>query len=233
MVHEKKVNDREGQYNLVRYRLGTIASISLAWFLLINFLAPAHAEVYFYQGPAGEKLVSDRPPADDDGSYRLLLKRDTLSHAGHILAKRPISDRAPRRFIQYIRTASHRYEVDPALIEAVIQVESAFDPNAVSSKGATGLMQLMKVTAKQYQVKDRFNPKENIFAGVQHIRHLINRFDGQIPLVLAAYNAGATTVEKYNGIPPYPETRRYVTKVLEYHDHFRNTSFRNREHDGR
>lgn len=91
----------------------------------------------------------------------------------------------------------------------------------------------MKATAMQYQIKNRFNPKENIFAGVQHIRYLLNRFDGQIPLVLAAYNAGATTVEKYNGIPPYPETRRYVTKVLGYHDRFRNTSFRNREYGGR
>lgn len=196
-------------------------------FLLLPFmiLHTAHAEVYVYLGPDGERLVSDRPPAGNDGSYQLLSKRDTLSHAGHILANRPISTDRSRRFDQYISAAGGQYNVDPALIEAVIQVESAFNPNAVSKRGATGLMQLMKATASQYQVKDRFNPRENIFAGVKHLRYLLNRFDGQIPLVLAAYNAGATTVEKHRGIPPYPETQRYVTKVLGYHDHFQRTAF--------
>jgi len=185
----------------------------------------ANAEIYIYQGPNGERLISDRPPAEDPGSYHLVTKRDTLSNAGHILAKRPISTGGPTRFKQYIRAAGNQYNVDPALIEAVIQVESAFDPNAVSTKGATGLMQLMKGTANQYNVRNRFNPRENIYAGVKHLRYLLNRFDGEIPLVLAAYNAGATTVEKYNGIPPYPETRRYVIKVLGYHNRYRQNRY--------
>ena len=199
--------------------------ILLFSFCLILITQPLLAEIYIYQGPNGERLISDRPPADDHGSYRLVTKRDTLSNAGHILAKRPISNGGPRRFNQYISAASNQYNVDPALVEAVIQVESAFNPNAVSKKGATGLMQLMKATASQYKVKNRFNPRENIYAGVKHLRYLLNRFDGEIPLVLAAYNAGATTVEKYKGIPPYPETKRYVTKVLGYHDRYRQSRY--------
>ncbi|MFT4712275.1 MAG: soluble lytic murein transglycosylase-like protein [Candidatus Azotimanducaceae bacterium] len=206
-------------------RLGTFLVlrrlIGLVLFVQLTFVQAASAEIYIYQGPNGERLISDRPPTDDKGAYRLVTKRDTLSNAGHILAKRPITNGGPRRFNQFISAAANQYNVDPALIEAVIQVESAFNPNAVSKKGATGLMQLMQGTAKQYKVKNRFNPKENIYAGVKHLRYLLNRFDGEVPLVLAAYNAGATAVDKYNGIPPYPETRRYVTKVLGYHNRYR------------
>ena len=171
------------------------------------------AEIYISRGPNGERLISDRPPHQAD-KYKIIMQRDTLDHAGHILANRPIEIGGPDQFRQYINGASDRFNVEPALIEAVIQVESGFDPNAVSKKGATGLMQLMRQTANQYEVKDRFNPRDNIYAGVAHLSTLIEQYEGEIPLVLAAYNAGGTAVERHNGIPPYPETLHYIDKVM-------------------
>lgn len=184
---------------------------------ILCFTCTAHAEIYFYKGPNGERLISDRPMR----GYQLINKRDSLENAGHILANRPISTGDATRFKSYISAASIEFGIDPALVEAVIQVESGFNPDAVSKKGATGLMQLMLATADQYKVKDRYNPKQNINGGIEHLRKLMDRFNGQIPLVVAAYNAGASVVEKYDGIPPYPETRQYVVKVMNYHNQYR------------
>ncbi len=116
-----------------------------------------------------------------------------------------------------IAAAARRNQIDARLIEAVIQVESGFDPQAVSAKGATGLMQLMWSTAQRYQVRDRFDPRENINAGTRHLKYLLDRFNGDVVLALAAYNAGAGAVERHRGVPPYPETQRYIDKVLTYH----------------
>jgi soluble lytic murein transglycosylase len=119
------------------------------------------------------------------------------------------------RYAKEIREASLRHGVDTALVEAVIRVESAFDPWAVSRKGAMGLMQLMPTTASILGVRDAFNPRENLEGGVRHLRSLIDRFQGNIQLALAAYNAGEEPVRWYRGIPPYPETRAYVRRILE------------------
>lgn len=184
---------------------------------MTQLLWAAHAEIYFSRGPDGERLVSDRPIR----GYRLINQRDTVKDAGFILANRFVPMQGRTRFGSYIRHASHQFGVDPALVEAVIRVESDFDPNAISHKGAAGLMQLMSATADQYHVNDRHNPRENINAGVKHLSKLMDQFDGKIPLVVAAYNAGASAVKKYNGIPPYPETRRYVARVMNFHSYYR------------
>jgi soluble lytic murein transglycosylase-like protein len=181
------------------------------------FVPAANAEVYIYRGPDGERMISDHPLPAGDKDYQLLTRRDTLQDAGHILAKRRVVTGSAREYRFYIDSASERYRIDPALVEAVIEVESGFNPEAVSNRGATGLMQLMRSTAQRYEVNDRFNPRENINAGVRHLSYLMERFDGQVPLALAAYNAGAGSVERYRGIPPFPETRRFVDKVLNYH----------------
>jgi hypothetical protein len=108
------------------------------------------------------------------------------------------------------------------LVKAVIQVESEFDPLAVSSKGAQGLMQLMPFTARRFGVADAFEPRQNIFGGVQYLRVLLDQFRGDVDLALAAYNAGENAVLRHGGIPPYKETRGYVRKV---HDLLGNISF--------
>ena len=106
------------------------------------------------------------------------------------------------------------YGVDPVLVRAVIQVESAFDPQCISQKGARGLMQLMPDTARRYGVRSIFDPEENIRGGVRYLCDLLNMFHNDLPRALAAYNAGENAVLKYAGIPPYAETSMYVTRAL-------------------
>jgi len=189
----------------------------IALLLGLVVVLPAEAKVYIYRGPDGERMVTDHPLPPGDTGYVLLTKRDTLKDAGYILAKKkpPVGTAADYR--AYIRAASRHYKVDPDLVESVVFVESSFNPEAVSKQGASGLMQLMWKTAQRYQVDDRFNPRENIFAGVKHLAFLMKKFDGKLPLVLAAWNAGAGSVERYGGVPPFPETRRFIKKVLAHH----------------
>jgi soluble lytic murein transglycosylase-like protein len=113
-----------------------------------------------------------------------------------------------------IKEAADRYGVAEELIAAVIEAESQFNPRAVSRRGAQGLMQLMPETAATLGVTDPFSPRENIHGGVRHLRSLMDRFDNNIPLALAAYNAGHVAVINHGGIPPYPQTRAYVSKIL-------------------
>jgi soluble lytic murein transglycosylase-like protein len=112
---------------------------------------------------------------------------------------------------------SRQQQLDPALISAIIKAESDFDPDAISRAGAIGLMQLMPATAVRLDVRNPFNPEENIAGGARYLRYLLDRFHGNLPLALAAYNAGATRVEQYNTLPPIHETRRYVKKVLRFY----------------
>lgn len=112
-----------------------------------------------------------------------------------------------------INKFSKRFAIDPVLVKAVIHVESAFRPNAISPKGAQGLMQIMPATAERFGARNVMLPEQNIFVGVKYLRWLLNYFGGQEILALAAYNAGEGAVDKYNGIPPYKETRNYVRKV--------------------
>jgi soluble lytic murein transglycosylase-like protein len=120
-----------------------------------------------------------------------------------------------------IQQASRRYGVESAMIKAIIMAESSYNPRAVSSRGAAGLMQLMPTTADSMGVKDKFDPKHNIDGGVRYFKNLLVRFDGDIRLALAAYNAGAKKVRQYNGIPPYKATRSYINKVFQYYQRYK------------
>jgi soluble lytic murein transglycosylase-like protein len=122
----------------------------------------------------------------------------------------------PAEYEQLIKSSSEKYGVNQSLVRAVIHAESGYNPNAVSRKGASGLMQLMPATAKSLNVADRFNPKDNVDGGVKYLRFLLDTFRGDVSLAVAAYNAGLNKVAKYGGIPPYNETRTYVNRVLSY-----------------
>jgi soluble lytic murein transglycosylase-like protein len=124
-------------------------------------------------------------------------------------------------FAPIILKAANRYEVDPAIIKAIIMAESGYNPNAVSKSGAIGLMQLMPTTARELGVDDIFNPEQNINAGVRYFKQMLKRFDGNTALALAAYNAGSAKVRKYKGIPPYKATKHYIKKVFKYQKIYR------------
>ncbi|NNG00105.1 MAG: transglycosylase SLT domain-containing protein [Desulfobacteraceae bacterium] len=127
--------------------------------------------------------------------------------------------RLPYHFI--IHQAAQKYEVEPSLIRAIIMAESQYFSRAVSKRGAKGLMQLMPVTAKSLGVKDSFDPVDNIHGGTRYFRQLLDRFDQDVTLALAAYNAGSRYVRKYRGIPPFQATKRYISTVIRYHKKFR------------
>jgi soluble lytic murein transglycosylase-like protein len=112
-----------------------------------------------------------------------------------------------------VEQAANRVQVDPQLVHAIIKVESEYDPKAVSRKGAMGLMQLIPETAQRFGVENPFNPKQNIEGGVSYLKHLLNRYGGDLSLSLAAYNAGEGAVERFGGIPSFAETKGYVQKV--------------------
>lgn len=118
-------------------------------------------------------------------------------------------------YADLILSASRKHEMDWKLVAAVMGAESNFNPKAVSSKGALGLMQLMPETARLYRVTDPYDPAQNVDAGVRYLKMLIGRYQGNLNLALAAYNSGEKTVDRYRGIPPYSETRNYVRKVLQ------------------
>ena len=118
----------------------------------------------------------------------------------------------------YVREASRKFGVPAPLIRAVIEVESSGDAHAVSPKGAQGLMQLMPATAAVLGVADPFDPRDNVLAGTRYLRFLLDAFEGDVALALAAYNAGHDAVLRYRGVPPYPETRQYLSRIASQFD---------------
>ncbi len=124
----------------------------------------------------------------------------------------------PKAYRHIIFTKSKKYEIEPSLVYAVIRVESNWDTMALSRSGAKGLMQLMPSTAKELNVKNPFDPEENIDGGIRYLKYLLDKFNGDITLALAAYNAGPNKVRKFRGVPPIKETRRYVKRVLSFYN---------------
>jgi soluble lytic murein transglycosylase-like protein len=146
-------------------------------------------------------------------SLRSLRRAATSSFGGMMFdANTPLSS-VPQRYSPMIADAARTHGVDPRLVAAVVRRESAWNPNAVSHVGAGGLMQLMPATARFLGVTDVFDARQNIFGGTRYLRTLLDTFDGDLDLTLAAYNAGPGAVQKYKGIPPYRETRAYVKAV--------------------
>ena len=176
----------------------------------------------------GDRMVSDGPFAETKeqlGGYYLIEVQNldqALEWAGKCPGartgtatewrRRPESSRRPHG--ADIREIAERYGVSETLVRAIVRAESGFDPAAVSPKGAGGLMQLMPQTASALGVVDRFDPRENVTGGVRHLRYLLDRYRGSVPMALAAYNAGERPVDAHGGIPPYPETQQYVRRVM-------------------
>jgi soluble lytic murein transglycosylase-like protein len=188
--------------------------------------ATAAADIYTYTDANGVMHFSNRP--SNDGRFKMYLKAPE-GRAKSIAAIIPVgpSDASASRFTRYdtwIRQAATLYQIPEELVRAVIKCESDYDPRAVSRTGAQGLMQLMPQTALRMQVRDAFDPRENIFGGTRYLRILANTFNGDIVLTIAGYNAGEGAVMRYGGIPPYEETQGYVTHVLTYYQRYRASS---------
>lgn len=154
---------------------------------------------------------------DSAGTFRFTNRKTSSPEYKVFLVFKEIMRRCPNvkkeKILELARLYSRKHNLDERLVQAVIQVESGYDTGAVSSAGAEGLMQIMPATQKDLGVTNSFDPAENIEAGIRYLRQMMNRF-GTVELGLAAYNAGPSNVEKYKGIPPFDETKRYVKKVM-------------------
>lgn len=157
-------------------------------------------------------------PMDLGDEITVRVSNDTLVRISH----RFIKGYKANKYERFINLYGVKYNVDPHLIRAVIRTESAFNPKAVSKKGAQGLMQLMPGTSKALKVRDPFDPRQNIEGGTRYLRSLLTRFSEDTQLALAAYNAGPTAVKREKGIPRYRETQNYVKKVLRYYNEYKN-----------
>ena len=182
--------------------------------LLVLFLAtPGLADVYVYKDKQGVLTFTNVPTHQ---GFRRVIREGNARFSSPGLSA--------NSYEGLIRSASSRHNVDPDLIRAVIKVESDFDSSARSHKGATGLMQLMPETGRLHNVEDLYDPSANIEGGVRHLKLLLGKYQGDLELSLAAYNAGIKAVEKHGGIPPFAETRDYVRRVLRYYQTYRGDS---------
>ena len=178
----------------------------------------AHAEILVMQGPNGRLLITNL--GTRSGYHVIARHREFYGSSG--LGLRAAVGGDPARFEDAVREAAVRYALEASLVKAVIRAESNFDPTAISPKGAMGLMQLMPDTARMHQVRDAFDPTQNITGGARHLRYLMDRYEGKLDLVLAAYNAGTKPVDDAHGIPRIAETQEYVRRVRLFHAIYRN-----------
>ena len=209
----------------------SVAAVAFAW---AAWAVPAHAEIVFLTSGRtlsvkghqiqGDSIVLSLRTGGEVTCDRSLIEKIVQDEVPYPEPAAEAADAAaaqsqPSGLLQstpygeIISALSEAHGVDPLLVRALIQVESNYEARARSRKGAMGLMQLMPSTAREYKVRNPFDPKTNIEAGIKHLKSLIDRFDG-VELALAAYNAGEGAVAKFNGIPPYRETRKYVSRIL-------------------
>jgi len=173
---------------------------------LLAGISPADADIYRYVDANGRVQFTDTPT---HGSWNIYHKERSSAGSVH------------HSYLDIIRRHANSYSLEEALVKAVIKVESDYQPRIVSKKGAQGLMQLIPETAKLLKVNNPFDPSENIRGGSAYLRRMLDLFDNDVELALAAYNSGPSTVQRYGGIPPYNETRNYVKKVKHYLNYYR------------
>ena len=203
-------------HNLLPHPRAAILALAVVLCLIARV---SHADIYKYVDKYGRVTLTDRP---DHGGYMKLVK----TWKGWVPAKtwgNPNFARDREKYSPTISAAAARHRLPPALVHAVVTAESAYSPGAVSRTGAVGLMQLMPETARRYGVADRHDPIANVEGGTSYLRDLLNMFNDNVTLAVAAYNAGENAVIGYgNKIPPYPETQEYVRRVLKYYQEYVN-----------
>ena len=182
----------------------TRATAAAGFFLLLCAGAPVFADIYSYMDQEGVWHFTN---VEKGGRYRLFIHTNWKRPSEHI-----------NEYDDAILQAAKRFEVHSSLIKAVIKAESDFNHKAVSDKGAKGLMQLMPCTADAMEVENPFNPEQNIFGGTRYLSQLLKRFKNNLKLALAAYNAGPEKVLQYHGVPPFPETKAYIKRVMNYYE---------------
>ncbi|MBS1269845.1 MAG: Membrane-bound lytic murein transglycosylase C [Gammaproteobacteria bacterium] len=197
-----------------RYLACLVAGISWFW-----ISAATGQDIFAYRAPDGSHLIADQPRIET-GYHLVKVYSESNLWRQTDIRRRVTKKMESAGYDNLINAAARRAGVDPLLIKSVVHAESAFNPNAVSRKGASGLMQLMPDTAKRYGVSRIFDPHENVMGGAHYLSDLLNRFDGNLELALAGYNAGEQTVIERGGIPPYDETRRYVKRVMRLYDQY-------------
>jgi hypothetical protein len=199
--------------------------------LSIMAAAPARAELVFFQSGRAMSVKAIRSEGDEivlklrsggdihcDKSLIVKVEPDEVEYPEEVLAALPFAKSIlepapiPEKYRDLVAKTAKKHGVDARVVNALIQVESAYHSRAVSAKGARGLMQLMPATGRQYGALDLFDPKVNLDAGVQHLKKLLSRYD--LPMALAAYNAGEAAVDRFGGIPPFRETQDYVSRIL-------------------
>jgi len=182
--------------------------------ILLFALAPsAEADIYTYTDASG--IVHFSNARDNKNDKIVVAAQRDENRSEPPRGQSQVSQAGKNRYTPLVEEAARIYQVDAALLHAVISAESGYNPAAVSNKGAVGLMQLMPETAKRYGVKNSFDPAQNIYGGAKYLSDLLQLFDNNLELVVAAYNAGEKAVIRYGySIPPYRETLAYVPKVL-------------------
>ncbi len=203
----------------------TTVSIVSACIGMACLAAIASADIYQY---VDEKGVVNFTNVPTGSKPRAKVHRESKSPgiaAAVAKTARPASETDRKRsanlssvYSEFIDSACEKYGVDPSLVHAVVKVESDFNPFAVSRKGARGLMQLMPQTASDLNVGNSFSPRDNIEGGVKYLRSLLDKYEGNVRLALAAYNAGETSVKKWGTVPPFKETRDYVKKIMKLYN---------------
>ncbi len=186
-----------------------IKLIALVLIAGASVAVPAQAGIYSFADANGVIHFTNKPSTPRYAD----MQRVSYIPDSTVRRTQPVN---PERFSPLIEQAAREHQIDKGLLHAVITVESGYDPRAVSRRGAVGLMQLMPQTARRYGVKNLYDPAQNIQGGARYLRDLMGKFDNDLPLVLAAYNAGEAAVARHgNRIPPYRETWSYVPKVLD------------------
>lgn len=191
---------------------------------LMSSAAPARADIFQHTDADGVVHYTNVQPrgAGWQRTYRESKRGTQPGTTAPLISRKPNPERI-KLFETHIREAAKLYQLPEAFLRAIVMVESNFFPDAVSEDGAMGLMQLMPTTAISMGVLDAFDPRQNVLGGARYLRLLANRFNGDLVLTVAAYNAGEGAITRYNGVPPFQETRMYVKRVLHHYYAFRST----------